>query len=102
MNKKLGIVFIVLILLPLTSCSGGFNKAKCENIQRAVTEQSNELNSLIQSALSLDMSQISTLAIIVERTDQIRKSKYSAITSEEKCFTQAEVNEAKDWLARNP
>jgi hypothetical protein len=100
---KLAIKTTVLILLAslLSGCSGGSEQAKCELIQRAVSEQSAEINSLTESALSMVNPELKTLNIIMERLEKLRRSKFNNIISAENCFIPSEITEASDWISRN-
>ena len=102
MRKALLSANLTLGLLLLPSCSGNNEQAKCANIQRVVSEQSSELNSLVAAALGLDMSQLQTLALVAEKADQLRRNKFKNIILAEKCFTPSEFIEAKVWLEKNP
>ena len=93
---------LILLVSLLSGCSGGGEQAKCEIIQRAVTEQSAEENSLTESALSMVNPELSTLNIIMERLEKLRRSKYNNIISAENCFAPSEIDEATDWISRNP
>ena len=102
MQKIFLIPFLIAGLLLLPSCSGSNEQAKCETIQRAVSEQSAEINSLTESALSMDNPQLETVLILGERLEKLRRNKYNNIISVESCFIPSEVNEATDWISRNP
>jgi hypothetical protein len=93
---------LILLVSLLSGCSGGSEQAKCEIIQRAVSEQSAEENSLTESALSMVNPELSTLNIIMERLEKLRRSKYNNIISAENCFAPSEIDEATDWISRNP
>ena len=93
---------LILLASLLSGGSGGSEQAKCEPIQRAVSEQSAEINSLTQSALGMDQSQLQTLFIIAERLENLRRSKYNNIISAESCFIPSEIEEAKSWISKNP
>jgi len=86
----------------LPSCSGGSEQAKCETIQRAVSEQSAEINSVTESALSMENPELTTLNIFLERLETLRRSKYNNIISAENCFIPSEIAEATDWISKNP
>ena len=92
---------LILLASLLSGCSGGSEQAKCELIQRAVSEQSAEINSLTESALSMADPELSTLNIIMERLEKLRRSKYNNIVSAESCFIPSEFDEATDWISRN-
>ena len=102
MNQAIKATVLILLVSLLSSCSGGSEQAKCELIQRAVSEQSAEINSLTESALSMVNPELSTLNIIMERLEKLRRSKYKNIVSAESCFIPSEIDEATDWISRNP
>jgi hypothetical protein len=100
--RKLSLTLALLTgLFVLPSCSDNQEKVNCPNIQRVVSEQSEELNSLVAAALGLDMSQLEALALVAEKADQLRRNKFNNIVLAESCFTPSEVNEAKLWLSKN-
>ena len=103
-RMRLKFVFLLAILLATSGCSSTSEdkKANCEKIQNLVSSQGDELNSLVEAALGLDVSQLSTLAAVAEKADQLRRSRFQNIILGKNCFTQYEVNEAKLWLAENP
>jgi hypothetical protein len=46
--------------------------------------------------------ELSTLNIIMERLEKLRRSKYNNIISAENCFAPSEIDEATDWISRKP
>jgi len=87
-----------LVLLP--SCSGNSEQAKCENLQRVISAQSDEINSIVQSALAAQ-DDLSVLAILASKSGQVRTARAKNIISAENCFVASEIAEAKDWLNQN-
>jgi uncharacterized protein YcfL len=58
---------LALVLSLLSGCSSGGEQAKCEIIQRAVSEQSAEVNSLTESALIMVNPELSNCNIVQYR-----------------------------------
>ena len=52
--------------------------------------------------VSMDNPQLETVLILGERLEKLRRNKYNNIISVESCFIPSEVNEATDWISRNP